>query len=79
MNNPDIAAVGAHYGRSGAQVLLRWSLQHGNIVLAKSMHQDRIVQNADIYDFEISAADMAQLDSLNRDFHTGSNPDTFDF
>ena len=79
VNNPDIAAVAAHYGRSGAQVLLLWSLQHGNIVLAKSTHQDRIVQNADIYDFEISEADMAQLDSLNRDFHTGSNPDTFDF
>lgn len=79
VNHSEIAAVAARYGKSGAQILLRWNLQHGNIVLAKSTHQDRIVQNAELYDFEISEADMALLDGLNRDFHTGSNPDTFDF
>ena len=74
-----ICAIAQRYGKSGAQLLLRWSLQHGNIILPKSTHKERIVANADIYDFEITAEDMAALDAMNRDFHTGSNPDTFDF
>lgn len=77
--NPDISAIAEKYGRSSAQILIRWSLQNGNIVLAKSTHRERILQNAQVYDFEIAQEDMAALDALNRDFHTGSNPDTFDF
>lgn len=79
VGNADIAAIAAKYGRSTAQIMIRWSLQNGNVVLAKSTHRERIVQNADVYDFEISTEDMAALDALNQNFHTGSNPDTFDF
>lgn len=79
VGNADIAAIAARYDRSPAQVMIRWNLQCGNIVLVKSTHRERILQNMDVFDFEISAEDMAALDALNRDFHTGSNPDTFDF
>lgn len=79
VNHPAINAIAARYDKSGAQILIRWSLQCGNIVLPKSVHRDRIIQNLQIYDFEISASDMELLDGLNQDFHTGSNPDTFDF
>ena len=79
VGNADIAAIAARYNRSPAQIMIRWNLQCGNIVLVKSTHRERILQNMDVFDFEISAEDMAALDALNRDFHTGSNPDTFDF
>ena len=49
-----------------AQVLLRWSLQHGLIVIAKSTHRARILENAQIFDFALSADDMAELDALDR-------------
>lgn len=53
-------------GRTPAQVLLRWGLQHGLVVVAKSTHRDRIHENAQIHDFSLSAQDMAELDALDR-------------
>ena len=52
--------------RTPAQILIRWSLQRGLIVLPKSTHRDRIAQNAEVFDFELSAAEMTALDALDR-------------
>jgi 2,5-diketo-D-gluconate reductase A len=61
-----VADVAQQVGRTPAQVLLRWSLQRGVIVIPKSTHRDRIEQNARLFDFGLSADDMARLDALDR-------------
>ncbi|WP_327382336.1 aldo/keto reductase [Streptomyces sp. NBC_01207] len=61
---PAVAAIAAAYGRSAAQVVLRWHLQHGNIVIPKSVTPARIRENLDVFGFELAAADMAALDAL---------------
>ncbi|MFA7766031.1 aldo/keto reductase [Streptomyces sp. NRRL S-448] len=61
---PAVAALAAAYGRSAAQVVLRWHLQHGNIVIPKSVTPARIRENLDVFGFELAAADMAALDAL---------------
>jgi diketogulonate reductase-like aldo/keto reductase len=53
-------------GRTPAQVLLRWCLQHGTIVIPKSTHRERIEENGRLFDFELSDEDMAALDALDR-------------
>jgi 2,5-diketo-D-gluconate reductase A len=63
-----VAKIAQQTGRTPAQVLLRWCLQHGLIVIAKSTHRARIHENAQIFDFALSAEDMAELDALD---HTG--------
>lgn len=79
IGRPEIEEIAKKYGCSSAQLMLRWSLQNGNIVLSKSSNRERIVQNTQLYHFEISAEDMAALDAMDQDFHTGSHPDTFTF
>ena len=66
LRDPVVAAIAGRIGRSPAQVLLRWCVQRGIPVVAKSTHRERIAQNAQIFDFELSAADMAQLDAIDR-------------
>lgn len=67
------------YGKSIAQIILRWNLQKGVIPIPKSVHKDRIADNADIFDFKLSKEDVAYLDSLDRDERIGAHPDHFDF
>jgi diketogulonate reductase-like aldo/keto reductase len=77
--NPELAAIGAKYGKSAAQVILRWHLQHDFIVIPKSVHKDRIEANGNLFDFALSDADMAAIDAMNMDARVGSHPDTFTF
>ncbi|MDP2932931.1 MAG: aldo/keto reductase [bacterium] len=72
--DPRIAAVAKKYGKTNAQVLIRWSLQRGCVVLPKSTHQDRIEENVDVFDFELSAEDMNALDGLNENLRTCWDP-----
>ena len=67
------------YDKTIAQIVLRWDLQKGVITIPKSSKRDRILANADIFDFELTSEDMANLDSLDRDQRYGPNPDNFDF
>ncbi|MFI7354302.1 aldo/keto reductase [Streptomyces avidinii] len=61
---PAVTATADKYGRSAAQVVLRWHLQHGNIVIPKSVTPARIRENLDVFGFELDAADLAALDAL---------------
>ncbi|HEX2948554.1 MAG TPA: aldo/keto reductase, partial [Armatimonadota bacterium] len=70
LNDPRVVDIAKKYGKSPAQVLLRWPLQHGIIIIPKSTHPDRIRTNADIFDFSLSEDDMAILDNMNEDFYT---------
>ena len=63
--NELLGKIGAKYGKSIPQVALRWLLQRGVIIIPKSTHKERMAQNFDILDFELSADDMAQIATLN--------------
>lgn len=66
VDHPVIARIAARLDRTPAQVMLRWSVQHGAIVIPKSVHRERIQENARIFDFELGAEDMRALDGLDR-------------
>jgi 2,5-diketo-D-gluconate reductase A len=65
------------YGKTPAQVVLRWHVQLGNIVFPKSMHAERMRENIDIFDFDLSNDDLDAVSALNRDERTGPDPDQF--
>jgi len=60
-----VAGIAARAGRTPAQVLIRWCLQHGLPVIPKSTHRERIAENAGVFDFTLTDADMAALDALD--------------
>jgi len=77
IDDPVIAEVSAKHGKSPAQVMVRWSIQLGNIVLPKSVTPERIEQNIDVFDFQLDDADMAAIAGLESGRRTGPNPDEF--
>ena len=64
LDHPTIAAIAAAHHRTAAQVLIRWGLEHGVVEIPKSTHRERIRENAQVFDFSLSAADVAALDAL---------------
>jgi diketogulonate reductase-like aldo/keto reductase len=66
LRDPVVAGIAGRAGRVPAQVLLRWCVQRGIPVVGKSTHRDRIAENAQVFDFELSAEDMGELDALDR-------------
>jgi 2,5-diketo-D-gluconate reductase A len=79
LNHPAVTAVADARGRTAAQVLIRWHIQLGNIVIPKSTHAGRIASNFDVFDFELSANEMAAISSLDDGTRLGPEPRTFDF
>ncbi|MBO1329758.1 aldo/keto reductase [Streptomyces sp. VRA16 Mangrove soil] len=71
-----ITAIAASHGKSPAQVVLRWHLQTGNVVIPKSVTEARIRENLDVFGFELSAQELEALTALDRDLRTGPHPDT---
>jgi methylglyoxal/glyoxal reductase len=74
-NEPVLVELAEKYGKTPTQVVLRWHLQSGIIAIPKSVREERIVANADLYDFELSAEDIAKIDALNKDHRYGPDPD----
>lgn len=74
-----IQSLAQKYGKTPAQIVLRWDLQKGVVTIPKSVHPDRILSNSQIFDFEISCGDMKAIDSLDKNFRFGAHPDNFDF
>ena len=66
LSSDAVGRVAGRHGRSSAQVLLRWCIERGIPVIPKSTHRERIAENAQLFDFALSAEDVAQLDSLDR-------------
>lgn len=79
LQNKMIQAIAGKYDKSAAQVILRWHVQGGVIAIPKSVNEGRIKENGRIFDFELSAEDMADINALNKDHRTGADPDNFDF
>ena len=65
-SSPTVAAIAKQYGKTPAQVLIRWALQHGTIPLPKSSNKERIIENTNIFDFSLDPADMDRLNTLSR-------------
>jgi len=74
LDDPGLSEIASRYGKTPAQVLIRWSVQHGAVPVPKSSNRERIVENADVFDFSISTGDMDTLDSLDEDLHVGWDP-----
>ncbi|GFG87525.1 2,5-didehydrogluconate reductase A [Mycolicibacter algericus DSM 45454] len=77
IDNPTVKAIGAKHDRSPAQVLIRWSLQLGNVVTPRSSRPHRIAENFDVFDFELSDDDMALLNGLHNGTRIHHHPMTF--
>ena len=76
---PEIKAIAEKYGKSTAQVILRWDLQKGVITIPKSVHKERIISNAEIFDFSLSDEEVKTLDSLDKGERNGPDPNNFNF
>jgi methylglyoxal/glyoxal reductase len=76
LDEPLLKEIAEKYNKSVAQVILRWDLQHGVITIPKSTKEHRIIENADVFDFELSQEEVEKIDSLNQDSRAGSHPDT---
>lgn len=76
---PLLSELAGKYGKTPAQIILRWDLQHGVVTIPKSIRESRIRENIDVFDFTLSDEDMARLDGLNQDHRFGPDPDHIDF
>ncbi|MFJ6573482.1 aldo/keto reductase [Streptomyces sp. NPDC091292] len=74
---PAIIAIAQKHGRSPAQIVLRWHIQLGNVVIPKSVTPARIRENIDVYSFELDTEDMAAISALNENRRLGLDPRTF--
>ena len=79
LSDPAVTAVAEALDRTPAQVLIRWHLQLGNIVIPKSVNPERIASNFGVFDFELSENDIASISSLDDGHRLGPDPRTFDF
>ncbi|RIE01954.1 aldo/keto reductase [Cohnella faecalis] len=76
---PLIRELASKYGKTPAQIVLRWHLQQGVVTIPKSVRKERIEENADLYDFELAPEDIVRIDGLNEDRRFGADPDRVDF
>ena len=74
LKDPRLVEIAAKYGKTTAQLLIRWALEKHYVVLPKSVNKDRIIENADVFDFTISEEDLAIMDGFNEDLATGWDP-----
>lgn len=79
LKDPRIIEIGQEYGKSAAQVIIRWHLQRGLIVIPKSIHKDRIQENYDVFDFTLTEEQMKVIESMDTGKRVGADPNNFDF
>jgi 2,5-diketo-D-gluconate reductase A len=77
LGDPAIVEIAREHDRTPAQTIIRWHLQVGNVVIPKSVTPERIVENLDVFDFELSDEQMAAIESLDAGTRIGPDPDTF--
>ncbi|SFT28137.1 aldo/keto reductase [Paenibacillus sp. BC26] len=79
LEHPVLKEIAGAHNKSIAQVILRWDLQHGIVTIPKSTKEHRIIENASLFDFELSSDEVARIDQLNQNLRVGPDPDNFDF
>jgi 2,5-diketo-D-gluconate reductase A len=77
LDDPTITEIAAAHGKTPGQVVIRWHLQLGNVVIPKSVTPERIIENFDVFDFFLSADEMAAIEALDAGERIGPDPDTF--
>lgn len=77
LDHPLVTQLAGKYGKTAAQVVLRWHLQHDVVVIPKSVHAERIVENGDVFDFALTADEMERIDGLDTGLRAGSDPADF--
>ena len=75
LSHPLLEELASKYGKTVAQIILRWDVQHGIVPLPKSVNESRIIENADVFDFELSADDMMGIDDIEPYGNSGHSPD----
>jgi methylglyoxal/glyoxal reductase len=78
LSDPTIMELAEKHQKSAAQIILRWDLQNKVVTIPKSIKEQRIIENANVFDFELSLEDMAKIDALNKDERVGPDPDDFE-
>lgn len=79
MNDSKLLDMATKYNKTVAQIAIRWHLQKNLIVIPKSIHKERIVENTEVFDFQLSLNDMNIIEDLDCNLRTGSHPDSFNF
>ena len=79
LTDPTITRIADAHGKTTAQIILRWHIQHGHIIIPKSVRPERMAENLAIFDFELTTEDITAIDALDRgeDGRVGPNPDTY--
>jgi diketogulonate reductase-like aldo/keto reductase len=77
LDDPVIVEIAERHGKTPGQTVIRWHLQLGNVVIPKSVTPERIEQNVEVFDFHLSAEEMAAIEELDAGERTGPDPDTF--
>jgi diketogulonate reductase-like aldo/keto reductase len=72
-----IAEIAAEHDKTPAQVIIRWHIELGNVVIPKSAKPERIAENFDVFDFSLSNEQMSAIEALDRGHRTGPDPDVF--
>jgi len=76
---PDLKEIAEKYGKTPVQIVLRWDIQKGVVTIPKSVKPERIISNADIFDFELSGDEMQKIDALDKNGRIGFHPDHISF
>ncbi|HZG83340.1 aldo/keto reductase [Paenibacillus sp.] len=79
LDHPTLVSLAQKYNKTPAQIVIRWDLQNGVVTIPKSTKEARIKENANVFDFELSAEDMQAIDAINENRRFGSDPDNFNF
>ena len=75
LNHPILMEIGQKYFKTPAQIIIRWHLERGEVVIPKSIHDNRILENSDVFNFSLTEEEMKQIDSLETGTRYGSDPD----
>lgn len=79
LSEQTIVNLAEKYNKTPAQIIIRWDIQRNIIVLPKSVHEDRIKSNLDVFDFELDESDMQTISEMNKNIRVGADPDNFKF
>ena len=78
-DNSILKTIAKKHGKSVAQVIIRWDLQNDVVTIPKSIKEHRIIENSDVFNFNLTKEDLQQIDLINEDHRVGSDPDNFNF
>lgn len=79
LENETLKEIAKKYNKTVAQIVLRWDLQSQIVTIPKSTNERRLIENIDIFDFNLRKDDIDKIDSLSKDLRVGPDPDNFDF